>query len=539
MMNLSITAAPSSGLRPPSPQGRRVNGRLVLLRNDFVMEQVREILRMANSSDDIFGAIRSEAERSRFSVIKSEEGRVLSAGDGIVRVAGLAGARLYELVEMESGDEGIVFDLDSESMGVVLLSEKGCPGAGDRVYKTDRIASVMAGESLLGRIVDPLGNPLDGGPAPERTVPCPIERKAPPLSHRDFVNQPLYTGIKVIDAMLPIGRGQRELIIGDPATGKTAIGIDAITNQKNSDVISVYLAVGQKKSHVSKVIEEIRTHGDMNSTVVVVADASDSLGLQYIAPYSATAIAEYFMNRGRDVLVVYDDLTRHAEAYRSLSLLLRRPPGREAYPGDIFFIHSRLLERSARLDKRFGGGSITALPIVETQQGRISSYIPTNLISITDGQIYLDISLYNKGIRTAIDVGKSVSRIGGKAQADAMKAVAERLKIDYSRFMEVEVFTKFGAHMEEETLNLIRRGERLREILKQPRFQPYSLEQQVLGILILESGRLDGIELGSVRSEYSRIMHDTCGEFPELMARIREYGVLGGEDMERIRRFIA
>ncbi|HEX9024371.1 MAG TPA: F0F1 ATP synthase subunit alpha [Geobacteraceae bacterium] len=494
---------------------------------------------MPKGGNDIFGPIRSEAEKSRFSVLRSEEGRVLSAGDGIVRVAGLQGARLYELVEMESGDEGIVFDLDAESMGVVLLSEKGCPGAGDRVYKTERIASVKSGESLLGRVVNPLGNPLDGGPAPEGTIPCPVERKAPPLIQRDFVNQPLYTGIKVIDAMLPIGRGQRELIIGDPATGKTAIGIDAITNQKNSDVISVYLAVGQKKSHVSKVIEEIRTHGDMNGTVVVVADASDSLGLQYIAPYSATAIAEYFMDRGRDVLVVYDDLTRHAEAYRSLSLLLRRPPGREAYPGDIFFIHSRLLERSAKLAKRSGGGSITALPIVETQQGRISSYIPTNLISITDGQIYLDISLYNKGIRPAIDVGKSVSRIGGKAQAGVMKAVAERLKIDFSRFMEVEVFTKFGAQMEEETLNLIRRGERLREILKQPRFHPYSLDQQVLGILILESGRLDGIDLGSVSSACSRIMRDTREEFPDLMTRIGEDGVLGRDEMDRIRRFIA
>jgi F-type H+-transporting ATPase subunit alpha len=493
---------------------------------------------MVNVSDDIFSSIRTEADKSRFSILKSEEGRVVSAGDGIVRVAGLQGAKLYELVEMESGDEGIVFDLDVESMGVVLLSEKGRPGAGDRVYKTERIASVRCGESLLGRVVNPLGNPLDGGGMPESTVPCPVERKAPPLIQRDFVNQPLYTGIKVIDAMLPIGRGQRELIIGDPATGKTAIGIDAITNQKSSDVISVYLAVGQKKSHVSKVIEEIRTHGDMNKTVIVVADASDSLGQQYIAPYSATAIAEYFMDRGRDVLVVYDDLTRHAEAYRSLSLLLRRPPGREAYPGDIFFIHSRLLERSAKLAKRFGGGSITSLPIVETQQGRISSYIPTNLISITDGQIFLDISLYNKGIRPAIDVGKSVSRIGGKAQASVMKGVAERLKIDYSRFMEVEVFTKFGAHMEEETQNLIRRGERLREILKQPRFHPYYLEQQVLGILILESGRLDGIDLGSVKSAYARIMGNTRQEFPELMTRIREDGFIGRDDMERIRQFI-
>jgi F-type H+-transporting ATPase subunit alpha len=296
--------------------------------------------------------------------------------------------------------------------------------------------------------------------------------------------------------------------------------------------------VGQKKSHVARIIEEMRSYGDFSRTVVVVADASDSLGFQYVAPYSATAVAEYFLDRGRDVLIVYDDLTRHAEAYRSLSLLLRRPPGREAYPGDIFFIHSRLLERSAKLDRRFGGGSITALPIVETQQGRISSYIPTNLISITDGQIYLDISLYNRGVRPAIDVGKSVSRIGGKAQAGVMKAVAERLKIDYSRFTEVEVFTKFGAHMEEETASLIRRGERLREIMKQPRFRHYSLEEQVLEILILESGRLDGIDLGEVSAVCGGMMERGRDRFPELISRIREDGMLPREDMDRIREFM-
>jgi F-type H+-transporting ATPase subunit alpha len=339
--------------------------------------------------------------------------------------------------------------------------------------------------------------------------------------------------------MLPIGRGQRELIIGDPSTGKTSIGIDAITNQKYSDVISVYVAIGQKKSHVSKIIGEMRSYGDFSRTVAVVADASDSLGLQYLAPYGATAIAEYFLDRGRDVLVVYDDLTKHAEAYRSLSLLLKRPPGREAYPGDIFFIHSRLLERSAKLGRRYGGGSITAIPIVETQQGRISSYIPTNLISITDGQIYLDISLYNKGIRPAIDVGKSVSRIGGKAQVEAMKAVAERLKIDYSRFIEVEVFTKFGAHVEEETARLIRRGERLREIMKQPRYRPCSLEEVVVSILILESGILDTRDLSTVERVCRQIANRTAETFPEIMDRIRQDGRLGKNDTEKIRNFIA
>jgi F-type H+-transporting ATPase subunit alpha len=494
---------------------------------------------METPSVNFLEKIRSEAERSRFSIRASEEGTVLSVGDGIMRVAGLRNARLYELIELESGDYGIVFDIDVESIGLVLLTEKNSPGAGEKAYKTDRISSIGAGESLLGRVVNPLGNPLDGGPAPNSTIPYAIERKAPPLTRRDFVTQPLHTGIKAIDSMLPIGRGQRELIIGDPSTGKTSIGTDTIASQKQSDVISIYAAIGQKKSHVSKIIEELKTYGDFSRCVVVVADASDSLGLQYIAPYSATAIAEYFLDRGRDVLVVYDDLTRHAEAYRSLSLLLKRPPGREAYPGDIFFIHSRLLERSAKLDRRYGGGSITAIPIVETQQGRISSYIPTNLISITDGQIYLDISLYNKGIRPAIDIGRSVSRIGGKAQADVMKTVAERLKIDYSRFVEIEVFTKFGAHMEEETAALIRRGERLRELMKQPRFQPFSLEAEVLSILILESGRLDTLELSWVDRACGKLIRLTREEFPECMDRIREDGMLRKNEMDKIRNFIA
>jgi F-type H+-transporting ATPase subunit alpha len=494
---------------------------------------------MRTPTGDFFEKIRSEAETSTFSVLSSEEGTVLSVGDGIMRVAGLRNARLYELIELESGDYGIIFDMDAESIGVVLLTEKNGPGAGEKAYKTDRISSVQAGDSLLGRVVSPLGHPLDGGPAPERTRQYAIERKAPPLTSRDFVTQPLHTGIKVIDSMLPIGRGQRELIIGDPSTGKTAIGVDTIANQKHSDVISIYAAIGQKKSHVSKIIEEMKTYGDFSRCVVVVADASDSLGLQYIAPYSATAVAEYFLDKGRDVLIVYDDLTRHAEAYRSLSLLLKRPPGREAYPGDIFFIHSRLLERSAKLDRKYGGGSITAIPIVETQQGRISSYIPTNLISITDGQIYLDISLYNRGIRPAVDVSRSVSRIGGKAQTEVMKSVAERLKIDYSRFVELEVFTKFGAHMEEETAALIRRGERLREIMKQPRFQPFSLEAEVLSILILESGRLDTVELSSVRRACGEMFRRTREEFPELMTKIREDGMLGKNEMDKIRYFIA
>lgn len=486
----------------------------------------------------IFEKIREEVKKSGFSTLISEEGKVLSVGDGIVHISGLRDAKLYELIELENGDEGIVFDLDIHSIGVVLLTDKNGTRAGEKAYKAERIASVNVGYSLLGRVVDVLGIPIDEGPMPEHTLSYPVEREAPSLLQRDFVTEPLYTGLKVIDSMFPIGRGQRELLIGDPSTGKTSIAVDTIINQKTSDVVSIYVAIGQKKSRILKIIEEVKTYGDFSRTIFVVADASNSFGLQYIAPYSATAIAEYFLDRGRDVLIIYDDVTKHAEAYRSLSLLLKRAPGREAYPGDIFFIHSRLLERSASIRQEYGGGSITALPIVETQQGRISSYIPTNLISITDGQIYLDTSLFNKGIRPAVDVGKSVSRIGGKAQVEAMKTLAERLKIDYSRFMEVEVFTKFGAHVEEETAKLIKRGERLREILKQPRFHPFSLEEEVVSFLIPESGILDVIDIASVEKVYRDILHQTKQTFPEIMKKIKQEGRLNKKDMEKLKDFI-
>jgi F-type H+-transporting ATPase subunit alpha len=481
-----------------------------------------------------FEKIKETVMKTDFSVEVSQEGKVLSVGDGIVKVSGLRDAKLYELIELESGDKGIVFDLDAESIGIVLLTERNGIKAGDGAYKTEQIVSVPAGEVLLGRVLDALGNPLDGGPKSEHSAYYPVEREAPSLLQRDFITQPLYTGIKLIDAMLPIGRGQRELIIGDPSIGKTAVAVDTIINQKSSDVISIYVAIGQNISHILKIIEEIRKYGDFSKTIFVVADASNSFGLQYIAPYSATAIAEYFLDKGRDVLIVYDDLTKHAEAYRSLSLLLKRPPGREAFPGDIFFIHSRLLERSAKLNRKSGGGSLTALPIVETQQGRISSYIPTNLISITDGQIYLDALLFNKGIRPAIDVGKSVSRIGGKAQVEAMKKVAERLKIDYSRFAEVEVFTKFGAHLEDETAKLIKRGERMREVLKQPRFHPFTLSAMVLSFIILESGILDAVDTASAGKACMKILSKTLSAHAELAKKIDQEGRLTDKDIEML-----
>ncbi len=483
--------------------------------------------------------VKEKAKTSRFSIGITEEGKVLAVGDGIVHVAGLRDAKLYELIKFESGDEGIVFDLDVNSIGVVLLTEQNGIRAGDRGYKTEQIASVKVSDDLLGRVLDALGNPVDNGPKPGHTISYPVEREAPSLLQREFITEPLYTGIKVIDSMLAIGKGQRELIIGDSSTGKTSIAVDTVINQKNSEVISVFVVIGQKKSQVLKILEEVKRYGDFSKTIFVVADASNSPGLQYIAPYSATAIAEYFLDKGKDVLVVYDDLTKHADAYRSLSLLLKRPPGREAYPGDIFFIHSRLLERSAKLNQKNGGGSITALPIVETQQGRISSYIPTNLISITDGQIYLDSFLFNKGIRPAVDVSKSVSRIGGKAQVEAMKAVAERLKIDYSRFTEVEVFTKFGAHLEEETAKLIRRGERLREILKQPQFHPFTLEDEVLSFVILESGILDTIETASVEKVCEEIIKKTKSTFPEIINAMNRDGLLGKKDLDTLKDFIA
>jgi F-type H+-transporting ATPase subunit alpha len=478
---------------------------------------------------------KEEASKYSFSIIIAEEGRVISIGDDIAYVSGPWSTKLYELLLFESGDSGIAFDLDRDQIGVVILENQKGIKAGDRVYTSGTVLSVGVGEELLGRVVNPLGYPLDGLPAPYIRTYYPVEREAPSLIQRDYISQPLYTGIKVIDAMLPLGKGQRELIIGDPSSGKTSIAIDAVINQKRSDVISIYVAIGQKREHILKIIEEIKIYGDISKTIFVVADATETLGLQYIAPYSATAIAEYFLDSGKnDVLIIYDDLTKHANAYRALSLLLKRPPGREAYPGDIFYLHSRLLERSAKLNEKYGGGSITALPIVETQQGNISSYIPTNLISITDGQIYLSTSLFNKGIRPAIDVGKSVSRIGGKAQVEIMREVAGRLKIDYSRFLEVEVFTKFGMRIEEKTAQLIRRGERLREILKQPEFHPRSLEEEVVSLMIVESGVLDPIEPSEVRNKCEEIMKTIRQQIPDVLDHIRTTGRLSDTDRNRL-----
>ncbi len=496
-----------------------------------------------SAGDFFIERLYEEAEKARFTLRVHEEGRVLSTGDGIAAVSGLGEARLYELVELKNGNTGIVFDMGSEELGVVLLAGEEEVMAGDEVMRTGRMAYVNAGDELLGRVVNALGEPMDGGPAPAGPVAYPIERQAPPIIKREHVSIPLMTGIKVIDSMFPIGRGQRELIIGDPSTGKTSICVDAIINQKkkgkNPDVLSIYAAIGLKKTHVLKIIDELKAYGDFSRTIVLAAYASDSLGMQYIAPYSAMALAEYFLDRGRDVLLVLDDLTKHAEAYRSLSLLLNRHPGREAYPGDIFFLHARLLERSARIAQEYGGGSITALPVAETQQGRISSYIPTNLISITDGQIYLDSLLFDKGFRPAVDVGKSVSRIGGKAQEKALKEVSERLKIDYSRFLEVEVFTRFGAHLEEEASKLLGRGMRLREILRQPRFHPLSMDEEVLTFWAVNSGAMDRFAPELAAKACLDILAGIKRTLPWVMDEIRDRGSLERAGRDAVNEFLS
>ncbi|MEO7917124.1 MAG: alternate F1F0 ATPase, F1 subunit alpha [Dokdonella sp.] len=422
-----------------------------------------------------------------------EIGTVTNVSTAIAKVSGLPNVGFEELVQFPGGLFGIAFNVDEDEIGVVLLGEYSNLHAGDEVQRTGRVMDVAVGEALLGRVIDPLGRPLDDkGPIPA-TARLPIERPAEAIMERAPVIVPLQTGLKVIDALIPIGRGQRELILGDRQTGKTAIAIDTILNQRDQNVLCVYCAIGQRASAVAKTVATLRDKGAMEYTVVVVTEGNDPPGLAYIAPYAATSIAEYFMEAGRDVLIVYDDLTHHARAYRELSLLLRRPPGREAFPGDIFYIHSRLLERATHLRKERGGGSLTALPIIETEAQDISAYIPTNLISITDGQIYLSPSLFELGVLPAVDVGKSVSRVGGKAQRATYRAVAGDLKLAYSQFEELETFARFGARLDEDTRKIIEHGKRIRACLKQPEFTPVSVPAQIAVLLALTGGLFDTV----------------------------------------------
>ncbi len=473
--------------------------------------------------DDVLA--RQEAElRDR------EVGVVSYVGYGIVRVDGLPSIRADELVLFPKNLQGLVFNIDPKEIGVILLGHSEDLRAGDEVRRTGRVLDIPVGESLIGRVVDAMGVPLDDQGEIRTVKRLPVEREAPAVMARDPVTTPLQTGIKVIDALFPIGRGQRELIVGDRQTGKTAIAMDAIINQADKDVLCIYCTIGKKASDTAKVIADLRQYKAMDYTIVVAATADDPPGLQFIAPYAATSMGEYFIAGGRDVLIIYDDLTSHARAYRELSLLLRRPPGREAFPGDIFYIHSRLLERSTHLRKEHGGGSLTSLPIVETEAQDISGYIPTNLISITDGQLYLSPRLFQKGILPAVDVGKSVSRVGGKAQIPAYRAVAGDLRISHSQFEELETFSRFGTRLDEATRKVLERGWRVREILKQPQYKPIPVAEQIAAMMAVTSGHFDGIPIDAVKEAEAAMRKNVKEKHGDLCARIRSGEKLGDAD---------
>jgi len=427
-----------------------------------------------------------------------ELGTVVSVGDGITWISGLPSAAMDDVLEFEDGSRALVFDINEDLLGAILLHDTDSLTAGTSVHRTGRGLSVPVGDSLLGRVVDPLGIPLDDATAPVPEGYQQLEATSPPITARDFVQQPLYTGIRTVDTMIPIGKGQRQLLIGDEGLGRSSIAIDTVINQRGREVYCVYVLIGQKRSTVVNTIETLKHYGAMDYTTIVAAEASGLPGLQHLAPFAGCAIAEFWMQQGRDVLVIYDDLSTHAKTYRELSLLLRRPPGREAYPGDIFSMHARLLERATCLKGSLGGGSMTALPIVQTQQGEIAAYIPTNLISITDGQIYLDRALFSSGFRPAIDIGRSVSRIGGQAQHSCIKDEAKRMKLDYLQFLELEVFTRFGARLESTMEEAIKRGQLLREILKQDRLSPMNEKAQLAWLIAFNDRRFDGMETDQI-----------------------------------------
>jgi len=459
-----------------------------------------------------------------------EVGTIASVSTGIARVSGLPGVGFDELLSFPGEVFGIAFNIDEEDVGVVLLGEYSHLHAGDEVRRTGRVMDVAVGQGLLGRVIDPLGRPLDDQGAVTCDSRLPIERPAAAIMDREPVTVPLQTGLKVIDALIPVGRGQRELILGDRQTGKTAIAIDTILNQRGQNVICIYCAIGQRASAVAKAVANLNKQGAMDYTVVVVSEGSDPPGLAYIAPYAATSIAEHFMEAGRDVLIVYDDLTQHARAYREISLLLRRPPGREAFPGDIFYIHSRLLERGTRLRKELGGGSLTALPIIETEAQNMSAYIPTNLISITDGQIYLSPTLFELGVLPAVDVGKSVSRVGGKAQRAAYRAVAGDLKLAYAQFEELETFARFGARLDDNTLKIIEHGRRIRACLKQAQFAPVSMAAQIAVLLALTAQLFDPIALEQM-NDAEQAVREAAASIPgEVVERFESANTLSDED---------
>jgi F-type H+/Na+-transporting ATPase subunit alpha len=479
----------------------------------------------------------SEAAREHAPRLEPQEyGVVRYIGHGIARVDGLPGVEVDELIQFQGGMLGMAFNLDRDEVGVVLLDKSISLKAGSQAHRTHRLLSVPVGNGLIGRVITPTGQPLDNAGSLRMAKRLPVEREAPPIIDRAPVMEPLQTGIKSIDALIPVGRGQRELILGDRQTGKTSIALDTIINQREEEVLCIYCAIGQRSSAVARFIADLKQHDAMDYTIIVVASADAPPGLQFIAPYAATTIGEYFMAQGRDVLVVYDDLTRHAWSYRELSLLLRRPPGREAYPGDIFYIHSRLLERSTHLKEERGGGSLTALPIAETEAQNMSAYIPTNLISITDGQIYLSPELFQKGLMPAVDVGKSVSRVGGKTQLAAYRSVAGDLRLSYSQFEELERFSRFETRLDDATRQAIERGQRVREILKQPIYFPVPVEEQITALLAVSAGLFDEVPLDEISQAEAAVRQAVMTQLPEVQKRIRSGEELSDEDREALER---
>ncbi len=486
--------------------------------------------------EEISKVIRSQIKYYDNAIQQSETGTVLMVGDGIARASGLTGCMAGELLEFEDGSFGMAQNLEENSVSIVLFSSESDIGEGQTVKRTGKVVSVPVGDAMLGRVVNALGQPIDGDGPIDTAQFAPIEIKAPGICERQPVFEPLQTGIKAIDSMIPIGRGQRELIIGDRQTGKTTIAMDTIVNQKGKDVICIYVAIGQKRSTVSSLVEELKQQGAMAYSIVVAATASEASPLQYIAPYTGCSIGEYFMNQGKHVLIIYDDLSKHAVAYRALSLLIRRPPGREAYPGDVFYLHSRLLERAAKMDDAHGGGSLTALPIIETQAGDVSAYIPTNVISITDGQIFLETELFHSGIMPAVNPGISVSRVGGNAQIKAMKKVAGSLKLLYSQYRELASFAQFGSDLDADTKARLDQGARIVEVLKQNRSAPIPVEKQIAIIYAVTRDYLAAVDVDKVHAYESGLYAylDTDAEGLQVMQTIRDTGKLEEETEKQL-----
>ena len=494
-------------------------------------------------TDNITALLREQIAKFDLSVDVSEVGEVLEVGDGVARVSGLENVMSSELVELPNGLFGMALNLETDNVGLVLFGESRLVKEGDLAKRTGRVVEVPVGKAMLGRVVNPLGQAIDGKGPINTNDHLPIERKALGVMARSPVNQPLQTGIKAVDSMIPIGRGQRELIIGDRQTGKTAVAIDAIINQKNTHegdepVYCIYVAIGQKASTVATIVAELEANGAMEYTTVVAASASDAAPLQYIAPYSGCAMGEHFRDNGQHALIVYDDLSKQAVAYRQMSLVLRRPPGREAFPGDVFYLHSRLLERASKLADDLGGGSLTALPIIETQEGDVSAYIPTNVISITDGQIYLEKNLFNSGVRPAIDVGISVSRVGGNAQIKAMKKVAGTLRLDLAQYRELEAFAKFGSDLDKNTQAQLTRGERMVEILKQDQYTPVNVEKQVAVIFAAYKGYIDGVDVDKVAEYESGLFDYLEANSGDDLKELAAEGVISDEMEKRLEKSI-